>query len=297
MVNVAPSTGRTRAAAPVAPAGSWLLGGELPVRRPGFGALRLCEDHWSPPRDPAGAVSLLRRAVDLGVDLVDTADCYGLGANEELVARALHPYPSGLVVATKVGQTQSRPGRWVPLGRPEYLRQQVELSLRRLRVDRIDLLQLHRVDPLVPFADQVGALAELRAEGKIGHLGLCKVDVARIEQACAITPVAAVQNPYNVAYREYEDTVDHCARRGIAFIAWGPLAQGALADTGGALREAAGACGATTSQVALAWLLRRSPACVPIPGTRSPRHLAANMRAARLTLPDEQFLRLSREAR
>lgn len=258
--------------------------GDVEIPRLGFGAMHLTDDHaWGPPRDRAAATAVLRRAVDLGVRLIDTADAYGLGANEELIAEALHPYPADLVVATKAGQSRPSPTRWHPLGRPEYLRQQVELSLRRLRVDRIELFQLHRVDPLVPLADQVGALAELRAEGKVGNIGLSEVTVAQIEEARGIVDVVSVQNRYSVVDREHEDVLDHCERNGIAFLPWRPLARGD-SRVGAVARE----LGVSEAAVALAWLLRRSPVVMPIPGTSSVAHLEENMAAVELassTLP------------
>lgn len=268
------------------------IGGDLPVRRIGFGALRLTGPHgWGPPADPAAATAVLRRAVESGVDLIDTADSYGLGTNEELIASALHPYRDGLVIATKAGQSRPGPREWVPLGRPEYLRQQAELSLRRLRVERLDLFQLHRVDPLVPLADQVGALKQLRNEGKVRHIGLSEVTVAQVEEARRVAPIASVQNLYNLGQRGHDDVLDHCARHGIAFLAWLPVAGGAL--HGSALGAVAADLGATPTQVALAWLLRRSEALIPIPGTASLAHLAENVAAADLRLSDEQYRVLS----
>lgn len=269
-----------------------LIGGDLMVRRPGLGALRLGNDSWSGPTDMSAAVKVLRRAVDLGVDLIDTADSYGLGANEELIAAALHPYPENLVIATKVGQTQAKNGAWAPLGRPDYLRQQVELSLRRLRLERLDLLQLHRIDPLITLADQVGVLDEMRSEGKIRHVGLCKVTPDEVRAAMLTVPIVSVQNPYNLGYRAFEDSVEHCASSDLAMICWGPLGGEAPIKTR-ALTDVARECGVTTAEVALAWLLHRSLACIPIPGTRSLEHLADNMRAIDLVLSDDQFQRLS----
>jgi pyridoxine 4-dehydrogenase len=255
-----------------------LLGGDLPVHRLGFGAMRLAPQ----PDRRAGSVATARRAVELGVTFIDTADSYDLGQNEELLAEALHPYRAGVVVATKAGQ--AHPGHdWIPLGRPEYLRQQAELSLRRLRVERIDLFQLHRVDPLVPLADQVGALERLRQEGKVRHVGLSEVSVAQVREAAAITPIASVQNRYNLGDRASDDVLDHCERHGIAFVPWLPVAPVNRSTAGGGtLAAIAARLDATPTQVALAWLLRRSPVVVPIPGTSSRAHLEENVAAATL---------------
>jgi pyridoxine 4-dehydrogenase len=270
------------------------IGGELTVGRLGFGALRLTDDRfWGPAADRVTAVAVARRAVDLGVTFIDTADAYGLGASEELLAEALHPYPDGLVIATKAGQVRPTPEAFVPLGRPEYLRQQVELSLRRLRVDRLDLLQLHRIDPAVPLADQLGALRDLRDEGKVRYIGLSEVDVDQLKQARQIVEIATVQNRYHLGDRGWDDVVDYCAAEDIAMIAWWPLGQGRLTQGGGVVGAVARELGATPAQVALVWLLRRSPNLIPIPGTRSVAHLEENVAAAGLRLSDEQYRRLS----
>lgn len=256
------------------------------VRRIGFGAMRLTG--WEAPTgaDRAHAVAVARRAVDLGVNFFDTADSYALGANEELIAEALHPYPADLVIATKAGQ--SRPGgRWVPLGRPEYLSQQAELSLRRLRLDRLPLFQLHRVDPLVPFEDQIGALVELREQGKIEHIGLSEVSVDQLDAARRLTEIASVQNLYNLSDRRHDPVVDHCERLGIPFLPWLPIAGGRVPDP--TVVRIAGELNATPQQVALAWLLRRSRTILPIPGTSSPEHLADNVAAADITLSEEHL--------
>jgi len=269
------------------------IGGDLPVHRLGFGAMRLDPS----PARRAESVATARRAVELGVRLIDTADSYDLGLNEELLAEALHPYADGLVVATKAGQAQ--PGdEWIPLGRPEYLRQQCELSLRRLRVERIDLFQLHRVDPLVPLADQVGALRRLQDEGKVRHVGLSEVTLGQLREAAAITPIASVQNRYNLEYRRWDDVLAYCEERGIAFLPWLPVAPTNRAAPGGVVGEVAARLGASVTQVALAWLLRRSPVTVPIPGTSSRAHLEENVAAAALaaSLSDEDVARLSRTA-
>jgi pyridoxine 4-dehydrogenase len=271
-----------------------LLGGDLPVRRIGYGALRLTgEGFWRRYPDSAHAVRVLRRAVEWGVDLVDTADSYGLGANEELIAEALYPYPDRLVVATKVGQCRPAPGVWIPLGRPEYLRQQAELSLRRLRTERIDLLALHRVDPTVPFADQVGALRDLQVAGKVRHIGLSKVSAVQIDEAVRIADIASVQNPYNVTDRAFEQSLVRCAELGIAFLAWLPVKQGRLAAADSPVAAFATQLGVSPAQVSLAWLLHRSPVTVPIPATTSLAHLRENVAAARISLPAATMTALS----
>jgi pyridoxine 4-dehydrogenase len=264
-----------------------VISGELTVRRLGFGALRLTE--WDPmgPAEWAAAAGVARRAVELGVNFLDTADSYDRGSNEELLAEALYPYPDGLVIATKAGHARPSRGEWVPMGRPEYLRQQCELSLRRLRLDRIDLFYLHRIDPLVPFEDQLGALRRLQEDGKIRHIGLSEVTVDQLAYARERVEVAAVQNLYNVADRRHEPVLEYCAERGIAFVPWLPVANGR--GFGPAVARVAAELGATPTQVALAWLLRRSPVMAPIPGTSSLAHLAENVAAAGLTLSGAQY--------
>ncbi|MFI6375390.1 aldo/keto reductase [Streptomyces sp. NPDC050546] len=272
------------------------LGGDLTVGRLGFGALRLTgPHHWGPPTRPDKAAEVARCAVELGATFIDTADVYGLGANEELLASALHPYAPGLVVSTKAGEVRPSPHQWRVLGRPDYLRQQAELSLRRLRLERIELFQLHRVDPQVPLEDQVGALKQLQDEGKIRHIGLSEVTVEQIEQARGVARVVSVQNKYNLYDRRYEKELDHCEREGIAFIAWKPLAGTARPAPDSALARVAAQTGATTTQVALAWLLHRSPALMPIPGTASLSHLRSNMASADIALDDEQLTLLDGE--
>ncbi len=263
--------------------------GEFEVNRLGFGAMRLTG--FRPARDRADAIRVARRAVELGVTFIDTADAYGNGANEDLLAEALHPYTDGLLIATKVGRTRPSPDEWTPLGRPEYLRQAAELSLRRLKVERIDLLQLHRIDPTVPYADQLGALAQLQAEGKVRHLGLSEVTVEQLEEARRVIDVVSVQNRYNLTDREHDPVLDYCSRQGIAFVPWLPVANGGHARSG-LLSEVAAELSATPTQVSLAWLLHRSPVVVPIPGTKSEAHLAENVDAARLRLSEDQLARL-----
>ncbi len=272
-----------------------VIGGDLEVGRIGFGAMRLCDTYdWGRPAARERGIEVARQAVELGVTLIDTADSYGLGANEELLAEALHPYPAGLVIATKAGQSRPSRTEWVPLGRPEYLLQQAELSLRRLRVDRIDLYQLHRIDPLVPLADQLGALKRLQDEGKVRHIGLSEVTVDELALARQTVEIASVQNLYNLTDRRHDDVVDYCGRAGIAFLAWRPVAGGVHSRPAGPLARIARELGASPVQVALAWLLRRSPVVVPIPGTSSARHLAENMGAATVSLTDAQYDELGR---
>ncbi|MER6850648.1 aldo/keto reductase [Streptomyces flaveolus] len=282
-------------ARPAHAAGVLRLGGDLPVRRLGYGAMRLTGPGvWGEPEDPAEAVRVLRRAVDLGVNFIDTADSYGPFVSEQLIRKALHPYPSDLVVATKSGLSRSGPHGWRPVGRPEYLRQQAELSLRHLGVERIDLYQLHRVDPKVPLVDQVGELSLLQQEGKIRHIGLSEVTVDQIRQARTAAPIVSVQNLYNLANRSSEDVVDYAERENMAFIPWFPIATGHLACPGGPLDRLAPSHGASPSQLALAWLLHRSPAMLPIPGTSKVAHLEENVTAALVKLTESDYDELSR---
>jgi aryl-alcohol dehydrogenase-like predicted oxidoreductase len=265
------------------------IGGDLEVRRLGFGAMRITGDGiWGPPDDPEAARSLLRRVVELGVNLIDTADSYGPEVSENLIAAALHPYPDGLVIATKGGLTRTGPGRWPRDGRPEHLREACEGSLRRLKVDRIDLYQLHSPDSEVPYEDSVGTLKELQDEGKIRHIGISNVSAEQLEQARGLVDVVTVQNRYNLTDRSSEDVLDACEEAGIGFIPWFPLATGSLAEPSGPLEEVAHAHDATPGQVALAWLLARSQGMLPIPGTSSAEHLEENVEAQRLTLSDEE---------
>ncbi|HEU0299842.1 MAG TPA: aldo/keto reductase [Longimicrobium sp.] len=284
----------TKTGGGAAAGGTFRIGGELEVSRLGFGAMRITGSGiWGPPRDHEGAIRVLRRTVQLGIDLIDTADSYGPNVSEELIAEALHPYPAGLVIATKGGYERPGPDRWTTNGHPRHLRAACEGSLRRLRVDAIDLWQLHRIDPKVTADDQFGLMAELIAEGKIRHAGLSEVTVEQVEAARRIVPIATVQNRFNVDDRTWETVLDHCAENGIGFIPWYPLGVGTLADAGGPLEEAAVRLGATQAQVALAWLLRRSPVMLPIPGTTRVDHLEENAAAAALELSDEEFARIS----
>jgi pyridoxine 4-dehydrogenase len=276
------------AAAPVTASGTFAVG-SLQVHRLGFGTMQLTGPGvWGPPSDHAGAIAVLRRVVELGVDLIDTADAYGPFVVEELVREALHPYGS-VRIATKAGYLRPGPDEWSELGRPDYLRQACEASLLRLGVEQIDLFQLHRIDPKVPADEQFGVLKDLRDEGKVAEVGLSEVDVADVEAARRIVPISTVQNQYNVANRSAEDVVDYCEREGIGFIPWFPLASGKLARPGGPLDDVATQTGATVPQVSLAWLLRRSPVMLPIPGTSSLAHAEANCAAAGLELSDEQY--------
>jgi aryl-alcohol dehydrogenase-like predicted oxidoreductase len=279
---------------PADASGVFRIGGSLPVNRLGYGAMQLTGPGvWGAPKDPDEAVRVLRRAVELGVNFIDTADSYGPFVSEQLIHKALHPYPAGLVIATKGGLSRSGPDGWRPLGRPEYLRQQTELSLRHLGVDRIDLYQLHRVDPQVPLADQVGELRLLQEEGKIGHIGLSEVTVSQIQEARTIADIVSVQNLYNLADRHAEDVLEYAERENLGFIPWFPMATGQLARPGGPLDTLAKTYGASPSQLALAWLLHRSPVVLPIPGTSRVSHLEENTRAAQITLRDAEFQALS----
>jgi aryl-alcohol dehydrogenase-like predicted oxidoreductase len=280
-----------------APSGTFALGGDLPVVRLGYGTMQLTgRGVWGPPRDHDEAVRVLRRAVELGITFFDTADSYGPYVAEDLLREALHPYADDLVIATKAGLTRQGPDQWTPLGQPAYLRQEVEMSLRRLGLERIDLFQLHRIDPAYPIADQVGELRKLQDEGKIRHIGLSEVTVEELKEAQQTAEIASVQNLYNLAKRDAEDLLDHCEAEGIGFIPWFPLATGELARADGPLEVAAKEHDATPSQLALAWLLRRSPVMLPIPGTSSVEHLEANTAAAGIELTDEEFAALTEAA-
>ena len=282
---------------PAVQSGTFSVGGDLPVVRLGYGAMRLTGPGiWGEPRDRREAVQVLRRALELGVSFVDTADSYGPYVSEELIAEALHPYPEALVIATKAGLVRTGPGEWHRLGRPEYLRQEAEMSLRRLKLERIDLFQLHSIDPQVPLEEQVGVFVDLQREGKVGHIGLSNVSVAQIRRARAVAPIATVQDRYNLADRTSEEVLDYCEAENLGFIPWFPIATGKLARPAGPLDAIANETGATPAQLALAWLLRRSPVTLPIPGTSSVAHLEENVGAAAVQLSDEQFAALSEGA-
>ncbi len=270
--------------------GTFRLDGDLPVYRLGFGAMRITgKGVWGPPKDHAESLAVLRRAVELGVNLIDTAESYGPHVSEELIAEALFPYPKDLVIATKGGLERTGPGQWPVNGRPERLRQGLEGSLRRLRLERIDLWQLHRIDPNVPEDDQFGTIAEFLREGKIRHAGLSEVTVEQIERARKFFDVVSVQNRYNLADREWESVLDYCDRQNIGFIPWFPLQTGTLAEGGGPLKQIAERHRATSAQIALAWLLDRSRVMLPIPGTSRVDHLDENMGAAGIELTEEEF--------
>ena len=278
---------------PVTASGTFTLGGDLPVYRLGFGAMRITGDGvWGEPRDHDEAIAVLRRSLQLGVNLIDTADAYGPEVSERLIAETLYPYAEGLVIATKGGLLRTGPGEWPTDGRPEHLREALEGSLRRLRLEQIDLYQFHRPDPKVPFEESVGALAEMRTEGKIRHVGLSNVSTDQLTAAQRIVPIASVQNRYNLTDRESEGVLEACEQQSIGFIPWFPLATGSLAKPGGPLDQIARQHRAAPSQIALAWLLQRSPVMLPIPGTSSVTHLEENLRAARIQLSQEEFEQL-----
>jgi pyridoxine 4-dehydrogenase len=280
-----------------ATAGTVTIGRDLTVNRLGFGAMRLTgEGIWGDPKDPAECKRVLKRLLDLNVNFIDTADAYGPEVSENLIAEALHPYPKGLVIATKGGLTRQGPNQWAPVGRAEYLRQCVEMSLRRLRVERIDLYQLHRFDPRTPVEESLGELKKMQEEGKIRHIGISETSVTEVQQAQKIVDVVSVQNKYNVTDRAHEDVVNYCTRSNIVFIPWFPLAAGELTKSGGVLDRLATAHKATKSQVAIAWLLRRSPAMLPIPGTSQVSHLEENVAAAELKLDEAEWQSLEQAA-
>ena len=278
---------------PARASGEFAIGGDLPVVRLGYGSMQIPGPGvWGEPRDHDEVIRVLRRAVELGVTLIDTADAYGPEVSERLIREALHPYPSDLVIATKAGFMRPGPGRWERNGNPDYLRAQAEKSLRRLGLERIELFQLHRIDPKVPFADQLGALVELQAEGKVGRIGLSEVSVPEIEAARAITPIATVQNLYNLSDRSAEPVLEYCARENIGFIPWFPMATGDLLKPGGPLQRISDEIAVTPAQLALAWLLQRSPVLLPIPGTSKVAHLEENLASARIELKPDQVQQL-----
>jgi pyridoxine 4-dehydrogenase len=274
---------------------TFTIGGDLTVNRLGFGAMRLTgKGVWGPPDDHDECIRVLRRLVELGVNFIDTADSYGPYVYEKLIKEALHPYRDGLVVATKAGLLRTGPDDWTPLGFPAYLRQECEMSLRRLGVDTIDLFQLHRIDPNFPAEDQVGELVKLQQEGKIRHIGLSEVSVEQLEAAQKVATIVSVQNMYNLSVRSAEPVLEACEAQGIGFIPWFPLAAGPLAAADGPLQRIAADHEATASQLALAWLLKRSPVMLPIPGTSKVAHLEENVAAASIELSDDEFDTLSK---
>ena len=284
------------AGVPAWASGTFTIGGDLPVHRLGYGAMQLTGPGvWGYPPDEDEAIRVLRRTVDLGVTFIDTADSYGPEVSERLIRRALHPYPDDLVIATKAGfvRTGPGPGGWQTNGRPEYLRRQAETSLRLLSVDQIKLFQLHRIDPLVPLVDQIGTLTDLQMEGKIRYIGLSEVSVTQIRQAERIVAISTVQNLYNLVTRDAEPVLDYCASKGIGFIPYYPLGAGAVTHRTGLLDRLAAAHGATRAQLALAWLLHRSPVMIPIPGTSKIDHLEENLGAAGIKLSRELYEALS----
>ena len=265
--------------------GTFAIGGDLTVNRLGFGAMRITGDGiWGEPKDRENAKNVLRRAVELGVNFIDTADSYGPEVSEQLIGEALAPYAKGVIIATKGGLTRQGPNQWLPVGRPEYLVQQVEMSLRRLKTDRIDLWQLHRIDPKVPVEESLGAIKKLQEQGKIRHVGLSEVKPHEIDQARKVIEIVSVQNQYNLGDRQHEDVVNYCTKHKLAFIPWFPVAAGKLAKPGGKLDSTAKKHHATVSQLSLAWLLQHSPVILPIPGTSSVEHLEENIAAADVKL-------------
>jgi pyridoxine 4-dehydrogenase len=281
-----------------AKSGSFRIGGDLPVWRLGFGAMRITgKGVWGPPQDHHEAIRVLRRAVELGINFIDTADSYGPNVSEQLIAEALYPYPAGLVIATKAGFDRTGPDQWTMNGRPEHLRSACDGSLRRMKLAQIDLYQLHRIDPAVPAEDQLGTLKDLQAQGKIKHIGLSEVSVAQIKHARTIVPIVSVQNRYSLTDRAAEDVLEYCERESIGFIPWFPLAAGKLAEKGGKLERTAAEMKITTSQLALAWLLWRSPVMLPIPGTSRVKHLEENVAAAAVKMDDRKMRELGQLAK
>jgi aryl-alcohol dehydrogenase-like predicted oxidoreductase len=278
--------------------GTFAIGGDLTVNRLGFGAMRITGDGiWGEPKDREGAKKVLRRAVELGVNFIDTADSYGPEVSEQLIGEALAPYAKGIVIATKAGLTRQGPNQWAPVGRPEYLIQQVEMSLRRLKLERIELWQLHRIDPKVPVEESLGAIKKLQEQGKIRHVGLSEVKPHEIDQARKVVEIVSVQNQYNLSDRQHEDVVEYCTKHNLGFIPWFPVAAGKLAQPGGKLDAAAKAHGATVSQLSLAWLLHHSPVMLPIPGTSSVQHLEENIAAADVKLSDAEWKEIEDSAK
>jgi pyridoxine 4-dehydrogenase len=278
--------------------GTFSLGGDLPVNRLGYGAMRITgEGIWGEPKDPAAAKKVLQRAVELGVNFIDTSDAYGPDVSERLIGEALAPYEGGVVIATKGGLTRQGPNKWLPVGRPEYLQQQVEMSLRRLKLERIELWQLHRIDAKVPVEESLAVIKDFQKAGKIRHVGLSEVKPKEIEQARKVIDIVSVQNKYNIGDREHEDTLDYCTKNNIAFIPWYPVAAGKLAQPGGKLDTLAKQHGATVSQLSLAWLLHRSPVILPIPGTSSVEHLEENIGAADVKLSDAEWKEIEEAAK
>jgi pyridoxine 4-dehydrogenase len=282
---------------PAAKSGTFSLGGDLEIHRLGYGAMRITgEGIWGEPKDADTAKKVLRRAIELGVNFIDTADAYGPEVSERLIAEALRPYPKELVIATKGGLTRTGPNQWHPVGRPEYLRQCVEMSLRRLKVERIDLWQLHRIDPKVPVEESLGAIKDMQKEGKIRHVGLSEVDAKEIERARKVLPIVSVQNMYNLTERKHEATLNYCEQHGLGFIPWFPVAAGKLAQKGGMLQHAAELHQMTVAQLSLAWLLHRSKVVLPIPGTSSVEHLEENVASAQFELRSDEWQAIEDEA-
>ena len=278
--------------------GTFSIGGDLTVNRMGYGAMRITGDGvWGAPKDIDGAKKVLQHVVELGINFIDTADSYGPEVSEQLIGEALSPYAKDVVIATKGGLTRQGPNRWLPVGRPEYLAQQVEMSLRRLKVERIDLWQLHRIDPKVPVEESLGAIKKLQKQGKIRHVGLSEVKPHEIDQARKVIDIVSVQNQYNIGDRQHEDVVEYCTQHKIAFIPWFPVAAGKLAQPGGKLDAAAKKHGATVSQLSLAWLLQRSPVMLPIPGTTSTQHLEENVAAADVKLSESEWKEIEDSAK
>jgi pyridoxine 4-dehydrogenase len=278
--------------------GTFAIGGDLTINRLGYGAMRITGDGiWGEPKDRENAKKVLRRAVELGVNFIDTADSYGPETSEQLIGEALAPYAKGVVIATKAGLTRQGPNQWLPVGRPEYLVQQVEMSLRRLKLERIDLWQLHRIDPKVPVEESLGAIKKLQEQGKIRHVGLSEVKPHEIDQARKVVEIVSVQNQYNIGDRRHEDVVEYCTKHKLAFIPWFPVAAGKLAQPGGKLDAAAKAHSATVSQLSLAWLLYHSPVVLPIPGTSSVKHLEENVAAAGVDLSAREWKQIEDAAK